>query len=239
MESEVAALSGRTTGVADSRVLWAGSCGSPGSSAEASAGAGTGSGADASTDDGAGSVISDGAEAESVMSGVGGVGDGGVGNVGSVGGAGKSMMGDANRGSSVAGSNTGIVATNGIMWAHGDKGKRDGDVADGSVAGLENGERRISPSSSGPRNSSASLRRLLALLAGGVFTSGGEGGGGIVGDGGALFSGVASSQVEAATSSEGGSGQSRLPLAAMAARPRRLPRRRMVVSWGWLVLPRR
>jgi hypothetical protein len=213
VESEVAALSGGTTEVADSRVLWAGSGGSPGSSAEASAGAGTGSGAGASTDDGASSVISDGAEAESVMFGAGVVG--GVGDVGSVGSAGKSMMGDANRGSSFAGGNTGVVATNGIMWAHGDKGGRDGDMADGSIAGLENGERRISPSSSGPRNSSASLRRLLALLAGGVFTSGGEGGGGIVGDGGALFSGVASLQVEAATSSEGCGRQSRLPLAAV------------------------
>jgi hypothetical protein len=82
------------------------------------------------------------------------------------------------------------------------------------------------PSSSSPSNSSASLRRLLALLAGEVFTSGGEGGDGIVGDGGALFSGVASSQVEAATSSEGGGKQSRLPLAAVAARPRCLRRRR-------------
>jgi hypothetical protein len=161
VESEVAALSGGTTGVADSRVLWAGSGGSPGSSAEASACAGTCSGAGASTDDGAGSVISDGAEAESVMSSAGGVG--GVGDVGSVGGAGESMMGDAHRGSSVAGGNMGVVATNSIMWAHGDKGGRDGDVANGGVAGLENGERRISPSSSGPRNSSASLRRLLAL----------------------------------------------------------------------------
>jgi hypothetical protein len=113
VESEVDALSGGTTGVADSCVLWAGSGLSPGLSTEASAGAGTGSGAGTSTDDSAGSVINDGAEAESVMSGAGGVGR--VGDIGSVGGAGTSMMGDANRGSSVAGGNTGVLATSGIM----------------------------------------------------------------------------------------------------------------------------
>ncbi len=38
-----------------------------------------------------------------------------------MGGTGESMMGDTNRGSSVAGGNTGVVAFNGIMLVHGDK----------------------------------------------------------------------------------------------------------------------
>jgi hypothetical protein len=41
---------------------------------------------------------------------------------------------------------------------------------------LDRGERRNSLSSSGPLNSSVSLRRLLVLLASGVVTSGSEGG---------------------------------------------------------------
>jgi hypothetical protein len=74
------------------------------------------------------------------------------------------------------------------------------------VAGLEKGERRISPSSSGPRNSSTSLHHFLALFAGGVFNSGGEGGGGVVGDGGAVFGSVLSLQAGETTSDEGGCG---------------------------------
>ncbi len=62
---------------------------------------------------------------------------------------------------------------NGVIEVHDDNDERGGGVTDGAVAGLEKGERRSSPSSSGPRSSSASLRRLLALFAGGVFTSGG------------------------------------------------------------------
>ncbi len=120
----------------------------------------------------------------------------------------------------------GIMGINGVMEAHVDNGKRGGGVADGGVAGLEKGERKTSPSSSGPRSSSASLRRLLALFAGGVFTSGSERGSSVVGDGGAVFGRVASSQAGAATSDEGGGGHSRLPLAAVAARLRRLQQRR-------------
>jgi hypothetical protein len=64
--------------------------------------------------------------------------------VGNVGGMGGSMIGDASKGSRVAGGRA--------LWrsmAHGDSGERGGGVVDCGIAGLEKGERRILPSSSG------------------------------------------------------------------------------------------
>jgi hypothetical protein len=128
------------------------------------------------------------------------------------------MKGGASKDSSVAVGTSDAVALNGIVEAHGDSSKMGGGVADGGVAGLEKGERRISSSSSDPCNSSTLLRRFLALFAGGVFTSGGEGGGGVVGDGGAVFPCLVSSQAGEAVSDEGSSRRTRLPLASVRQR---------------------
>ncbi len=56
-------------------------------------GAGTSLGSGTSTDEGAGSVISDGAEAESIVAGAGSTGE--VGDIRNVGSMGGSMIGDA------------------------------------------------------------------------------------------------------------------------------------------------
>jgi hypothetical protein len=160
---------------------------------------GSGSGAGASTGEGAVAVIGDGADAENVAARAGSAGE--VGDVRSMGGMGGSMIGDASKDSSIAVGTSDIKALNGIVGAHGDSGE-----IGGGVSGLEKGERRISPSSSGPRNSSTSLRRFLAFFAGGVFTSGSEGVGGVVGDSCAVFGSVVSLQAGEATSDEGGCG---------------------------------
>ncbi len=89
-------------------MLWADSGGGPGSSVKASEGAGTGSGVGASTGMGAGLVIGDGAEAESVEADAGSAG--GVGDIGSIGSKGVSMIGNACKGSSIAGGTSGIMA---------------------------------------------------------------------------------------------------------------------------------
>ncbi len=156
---------------------------------------------------------------------------GSVGDIGNAGGAGRSVLGEAGKGSSITDGASGEIVTDGVVEVLEDSGERDVGVANSGAAGLDMGERRGSPSSSDPRSNSASFRRLLTLLAGGVFASGGEGGGGevcggAVGAGDAVFNRRSSSQAWPATSDEGSSRQSRLWSAAVAARPRRLRRRR-------------
>jgi hypothetical protein len=189
----------------------------PGSGAGAGLGAGTGSGADASMGVGTGSVVGDGAEAESMKAGSARAER--VGDIGSADGAGGPVVGEAVKGPSITRGTSGNVATDGVVEAQGDNGERGGGVSDGSIAGLDMGERRSSPSF-GPRSNSALFCRLLAFFAGGVFTSIGQGGGGAVGGGGAAFDRRTFSQAGAATSDEGGSGQTGLSLAVVAARPR-------------------
>jgi hypothetical protein len=154
---------------------------------------------------------------------------GSVGDIGNAGGAGRSVLGEAVKGSSITDGASGEIVTDGVVEALEDSGERDVGVANSGVAGLDMGERRSLPSSPYPRINSASFRRLLTLLAGGVFASGGEGGGGEGGDGAvgagdAVFDRRSSSQAWPATSDS--SGQSGLWLAAVAALPRRLQRRR-------------
>ncbi len=179
-------------------MLLADSGGDPGSGAEDSMEAGTGLGAGAGTGEDAGSVIGDGAKAENVAAGAGSAGE--VGDVASVGGTGGSMIGDASKDSSVAvgTSHRGAQWRSSGAWRQQRNGWRR---CRWGAARLEKGERRISPSSSDPRNSSTSLRHFLALFAGGVFK-----GGGVVGDGSAVFGCVVSSQAGEAASNEGGCG---------------------------------
>jgi hypothetical protein len=142
------------------------------------------------------------------------------------------------------------MASKRIEQANVDNGRRDGGVIDGGVmdggvmngimmdggvigvgvagvagvARLERGERRNSPSSSGPRSSSISLRRLLTRLARGDSTSGGDGGGSV-----AVYNGGAFSQAGTAATGDGGCGHNCLSHAvvAAAARPRLVQRRRL------------
>jgi hypothetical protein len=111
-------------------------------------------------------------------------------------------VGEADRVSDSTGAISRIIASECI-----DNGGRDGGVMDGGVIGdgvarLERGERRNSPSSSGPRSSSTSLRRLLTRLAGGDSTSSGEGGGGV-----AVYNGGPFSQAGAAVTGDEGCGR--------------------------------
>ncbi len=188
-----------------------GSGSSPSSGARTGIGAVTGSGAGANMSVGAGSVNGD--EAESVKAG-----SARAGRVGDISSAGGSIVGEAGKGSSITGGTSGYVPADGVVEAQSDNSDRGG-----SIDRLDMGERRSSPSSSGPRSNSALFRRLLALFAGGVFTSSGKGGSGAVGDGGAVFGRGTSLQAGAATSDEGGGG---LSLAAVAARPHHLRRQR-------------
>jgi hypothetical protein len=126
------------------------------------------------------------------------------------------------------GGRDGGVMDGGVM----DGGVMNGSVMDGGVIGvgvagvarLERGERRNSPSSSGPRSSSISLRRLLTRLARGDSTSGGDGGGSV-----AVYNGGAFSQSGTAATGDGGCGHNCLlhAVVAAAARPRFVQRRRL------------
>jgi hypothetical protein len=107
---------------------------------------------------------------------VGGAMDGD--NAGSVGGAGGSGGGEA--GSTHGGISGGAMDGGDVGSVDGVCKSGDGEGGsgslDGSVAGRDGGERRISPSGSESRNSSTSFRRFLVLLAGGGALSVGEGG---------------------------------------------------------------
>jgi hypothetical protein len=116
--------------------------------------------------DAAGSMMAESAGAGKVWCEGGGDGDetegaladaARAGRIGDIGGAGESSLGEAGKVSNSTGGALSIIASECKEQANVDNGGRDGGMVGGGVAGLERGESRRSPSSSGPRSSSASL----------------------------------------------------------------------------------
>jgi hypothetical protein len=82
-------------------------------------------------------------------------------------------VGDTGSTSTGVGDSNGGEIVGGVCWLDVEDG--EGGDGGGGEATPDRGERRNSPSPSGPRSSSTSLRRFLILLGGGVITSGDEG----------------------------------------------------------------
>jgi hypothetical protein len=128
-------------------------------------------------------------------------------------------VGDTGSTSTGVGDSNGGDVVGGVCWLGGESGE-----SSGGEATPDRGERRSSPSPSGPRSSSTSLRRLLILLGGGVITSGDEGAI-LGGEGDTAWDGVAALfSAGAAVAVEGE--RTAFASTVVAARPRRRRRRR-------------
>jgi hypothetical protein len=138
--------------------------------------------------------------------------DAGSGDTGSVGRAGMSGRGESGSDSGGADAIERGKTGDSMLGTGG-----DGDVVNGVLAGLDNGERSSSLSSSRSPRSSTSLRRFLVFFAGGGRISGKEGSVG-VGDG-CVIAGKDRSPPTGAASTGKGNG-ARASHAAVAARPR-------------------